>query len=107
MVILIVSLVLIITAQFVLLVLAGQRIEAILSDEHDACVKRTLAMFHYNNDRVAADALRAAAERWDSVDEKPEIQLLARAYEEGGPSVPAMWLRKRADLLHFSADNPT
>lgn len=43
--------------------------------------------------------LRSLADKWDSVEEKPNILELRRRWHDDGPSVPSLWLREQADLL--------
>lgn len=61
--------------------------------DHLACIKALRG-------HVEAAHLRAAADRWDSVESKPRLQVLSQArYSPGGPSMPAIWLRDEADRL--------
>lgn len=56
--------------------------------------------------RVVAVALRDLSERYDSVPEQAKIRTMARqAWSKEGPSIPALWLMKQADLLDPPADS--
>lgn len=63
---------------------------------HDAAEDIVLL---YSN-RLAAAALRDAANRYDAIENQAELQRIGRTlYAVGGPSVPVYWLREQADLL--------
>lgn len=51
-----------------------------------------------------ANALRNAAENWDTPDGQHDLRILSRQYVTGGPSVGAMWLSKMADDLDGGTD---
>ena len=50
-----------------------------------------------------ASYLRAAADRWDSVDSTLAKARLARQFVEGGPGLPSLWLRDEADRRELLA----
>jgi hypothetical protein len=55
---------------------------------------------HVTSHRFIALWLRAAADRWDSMEEQPRLRRLAdERYSPGGPSMPAIWMRAEADRL--------
>lgn len=55
---------------------------------------------HKNLSRKAqAEALRAVAKEYDSPTGKHRLAVVARTAEQGGPSVPALWLLATADVL--------
>lgn len=67
------------------------------SRTHALCIS---AIFSQIGDAHAANVLRAAADRWDSIEEQPNLRRLANErYSAGGPSMPAIWLRTEADRL--------
>lgn len=48
--------------------------------------------------QIEAQALREAADAWDSEEELPHMTALAdERYQPGGPSMPEIWLRDRAE----------
>lgn len=49
--------------------------------------------------RTQAEALRTAAKEYDSASGKHRLAIVARSAEQGGPSVPALWLLATADLI--------
>lgn len=65
--------------------------------EHEACHEATIRMLSAASKRTDVTALNAAADAWDSVEETPaRIRIANTTYKEGGPSVPALWLREWA-----------
>jgi len=73
--------------------------------EHDQCHEATLAVLKTACRRTDASALRAAADRYDSVEEQNNLRILAqRRYETDGPSMPAIWLREQADKMDPALD---
>lgn len=64
--------------------------------DHLRCIGHVSAL---TSDRAIAAALNEAADRWDSVEEKPVLRMLAEDYEPGGPSMPAIWLRHEAKRI--------
>lgn len=64
---------------------------------HAKCIAH---IAHYVGDEYAAMVLSAAAHDYDSAEEFNHLKVLARMkYQAGGPSMPAIWLRDRADHL--------
>ena len=50
--------------------------------------------------RIVAQSLREYARLWDSIEERANLQRLAREkYKPGGPAMPSIWLNYQADLL--------
>lgn len=85
---------------FAMVCLLAARIEWLMHENHLDCHDHAHALLARVNHRAAADALRAAADRWDSVEETRVKDTLARKfYKPGGPSMPAIWLRHEADRL--------
>lgn len=67
---------------------------------HESCHEATLAVLSTASKRTDASALRAAADRWDSIEEQGNLKRLAsERYKPGGPSMPTIWLRAEADRM--------
>lgn len=66
------------------------------SKSHAVCVA---SIFSVVGDAHAARTLRYAADRWDSIEEQPNIRRLAQQYTLDGASMPALWLRSEADRI--------
>lgn len=65
--------------------------------DHAKCIAHVASM---SSNRVAAMALRHAAEKWDSVEEQSNLRQLAHErYSPGGPSMPVIWLEQQAELV--------
>lgn len=47
--------------------------------------------------------LRILAERYDSIEERPNLHRISGAYRADGASIPALWLREEADRLDAEA----
>lgn len=79
----------------------NQRLNDELHEERDANHAKCIAhITSYVGDQFAANVLRAAAQAWDSIEEKPHIQRLGREqFLPEGPSMPSIWLRDRADTM--------
>lgn len=74
------------------------------ADRHSECHDRVAGAVALVSGRIRSDLLRTLADRWDSVEEQPNLRrLAAEEYSPGGPSMPAIWLRQQARLI----DNPT
>ncbi len=74
-------------------------------DQHDANHAKCIAhIADFTSKRVVAMAFRDAAERYGSPEEQAAIARMARTeWSSDGPSIPAIWMDKQADLL----DPPT
>jgi hypothetical protein len=87
-----------------LLAMAVRRIEFLtdeqgddMAHEHAKCMSMVAA---FVGDEFAARVLEAAANDWDSAEEMGNLKMLAREeYKPGGPSMPAIWMRKRGESL--------
>jgi hypothetical protein len=67
---------------------------------HDRCHEQAQSLLQMSTVRAEAQALRRAANLWDSIEQEQAKRILAREkYVEGGPSVPAIWLRQQATEL--------
>lgn len=67
---------------------------------HESCHEAVEAVLRTASKRTDASALRAAADKWDSVENQTLLKRLGRdEYEPGGPSVPAIWLRIQANQM--------
>lgn len=67
---------------------------------HDRCHEQQQSMLQMSTVRAEAQALRRAAQMWDSVEEAHAKKVLAREkYVDGGPSLVAIWLREQATQL--------
>lgn len=65
--------------------------------DHAMCVAHIADV---TSKRVVAMALREKARQWESVEEKANLNRLAREqFKTDGPSMPALWLNQQADLL--------
>ncbi len=71
-------------------------LQADTTSEHAKCVAHIASV---TSDRMVAVAFRDAADRWDSVEEQPNLGVIRRQYKPNGPSVAALWLRQHADRL--------
>lgn len=71
--------------------------------DHAKCIG---LISHSISGKIAADALRAAADKWDSPEEQATLTRLAQErYVPGGPSMPSIWLNREANLiLHLERD---
>lgn len=68
--------------------------------QHHESLLRALRLASRKTDSAA---LLIAADAWESVEERMHLERLAREqYQPGGPSMPAIWLRDRAESLHPS-----
>jgi hypothetical protein len=64
--------------------------------KHEECHERTIEVIRRAVGRPEPDALEAAADAWDSIEEQGNLRRLQSEYTPGGPSMPAIWLRHRA-----------
>lgn len=65
--------------------------------EHAKCMA---AVMQFVGDEFAAQVLDTAATDYDSVENEMDLSRISRLrYTEGGESVPAIWLRERAERL--------
>jgi len=72
-----------------------------MREGHSAYVKQVSAIL---SREYGASILEQAARDWDSTDERPNLQRLARdEYKPGGPSMPTIWLRDRAKRIRGGA----
>lgn len=99
----VVSLVLAVCILLIVLALAGGKIASLFEEigddrtvDHAKCIAHIASVV---SDRFIATAFRDAAERWDSVEEKPLLHRLSRVYVPGGPPMPTIWLNHLADQL--------
>lgn len=104
----IIALSLALSGAFMLIALAWVHIVSLrdaFDSQHDANHAKCIAhIADVVSKRVVAMALRDLAVRWESVEEKANLQRLGReVYKIGGPSMPTIWLNQQADLL----DPPT
>jgi hypothetical protein len=75
------------------------RVERIASQnnaDHAKCIAHISSVV---SRRVVAEAMRTAAEKWDSVENQLVIGRIRNEYVPDGTSVPALWLREQADLM--------
>ncbi len=76
-------------------------INAELDDEET--VDHAMCIAHISDavsKRVVAMAFRDAARRWESVEEKANLQRLAHdKFHFAGRSIPALWMEQQGDLL--------
>lgn len=94
----------------VMLLLACLKIEEARDDawdeamRHEECHERVLDLLSsVDHNRTSAAALDRAAEAWEDPANQPFLSQLAREkYQPGGPSMPAIWLRDRAEVLRSS-----
>lgn len=92
------------------LVLAGVRIEHlqweskdIMDQNHAKCLAMVGA---FVGDRFAAQVLMAAAEHYDGMDGQAELRRIVNSvWVEGGPSIPSLWLRDRAEMILEKMDD--
>lgn len=76
------------------------RVSAGEMNAHDRCHEQAQSLLQMSTVRAEAQALRRAANMWDSIEEEHAKRILAREkYVEGGPSIPAIWLREQATKL--------
>lgn len=70
------------------------------TNAHDRCHEQVQSMLQMSTVRAEAQALRRAANLWDSVEEAHNIKVLAREnFAQDGPSLPTLWLRQQATKL--------
>lgn len=69
--------------------------------EHTKCMA---AVMKFVGDEWAAQVLEVAASDYASAEAHHNLDRISRTvYKPGGPPVPAIWLRERADLLRIMA----
>lgn len=70
------------------------------TNAHQRCHEQAESLLQMSTVRAEAQALRRAANLWDSVEEEQAKRVLAHEkYVQGGPSIPAIWLREQATKL--------
>lgn len=70
--------------------------------EHAKCVAATMA---FVGDEFAAQVLDVAADDYASAQSHGGLDRISRlVYKPGGPPIPSLWLRERADRLRIMAD---
>lgn len=67
--------------------------------EHLGCHETVIDVLTTASIRTDATALLQAADAYDSFMELGNLRRLQEQYRPGGPSVPALWLRDRADKM--------
>lgn len=92
-----------------LMLTACWRIEVLqqeLRDQEDVTHAKCIAhVASVVSNRVVAEALRQAADRYDSVENQGGLRVLAREkYQPGGPSMPTLWLREEADRIEKTTE---
>ena len=64
---------------------------------HAKCIAHIASVV---SNKAVADALRQAAERYDSVENQSRMYQITRSWSTASPSsVPSMWLREEADRI--------
>lgn len=64
---------------------------------HVSCMMNIETIISKGHDEAL---LLSLADKWDTVEEQGNLQVLAREhYTPGGPSIPALWLRQQADII--------
>lgn len=77
--------------------LYGERQRQYRQEEKAAHAKCMALVASVTSGRFMAARLRDLAERWDSTDERLELDRIARTkYKAGGPSVVSLWLDEQA-----------
>jgi len=72
----------------------------VIGAEHTDHAKCIAHVAHYVGNEFAAQVLYAAAKDFDTMDGQAEVRTIAQTkWQEGDPSVPALWMIDRADLL--------
>lgn len=65
--------------------------------DHAKCIAHVASV---TSNRFVAARLRELADGWDTAEEMGEHRRIANTlYRVGGPSVPAIWLREKADRI--------
>jgi hypothetical protein len=64
---------------------------------HAKCIAHIASVV---SNKFLAERMRELADKWDTSDEMSEHNRIANTlYKPGGPSVPAIWLREKADQI--------
>lgn len=75
-------------------------VRSLLAEQRADFAKCVAHMASVVSNRMVAQVLRAEADRYDAPSEQRVMRSLAdHHYRPGGPSMPVIWLRHRADVI--------
>lgn len=76
-------------------------------EAHRNCHVHTMNALRTAVRRTDAAALLTAADEYESIEGQARLKTLANTeYKPGGPSMPVIWLRDRAERLHPGITDP-